>query len=146
MPNVTLGNVKAIGAMIDVVVGLSAPQAKVLEQIGLPPIWPILSKAMLDTGASSTLVDFSLVNDLGLLPTGQVEIKTPSTGTEPLIAPTFNVQLQLIGPPHVSVAPVLKVIAADLSPFGIRVLLGRDVQSRCLLIYNGPSDQFTFSF
>ena len=133
-------------AVIDVAVGLISPQERVLEQAGLPLTLPILLKAMIDSGTARTLIDLSVVAELGLLPTGEARITTPSSGVQEFRAPTYEVKLQLMGPPHVLISPALTVISVDLSRFGLQVLLGRDVLARCLFYYNGPSDQFTFSF
>jgi Aspartyl protease len=148
MPNLTLGNVRANGAIIHVAVGPSATQAKLLEQAGRPPVLPILIQALVDTGARSTYVDFTVASDLGLTPTGESEVNSVTSGPQPALALTYDVQLQLVGPgpPHLIAATNLRVVALDLREFGVRLLLGRDVLARCLLIYNGPSDQFTFSF
>ncbi len=103
-------------------------------------------KALIDTGAAQTLIDLSVVKELGLVPLGDDDLTTVSTGRQPVVALTYRVRLQLIGPPHVSIFPSLTVIAADLSSFGLKVLLGRDVLARCLFYDNGPSDPFTFAF
>ena len=58
---------------------------------------------------------------------------------------TFDVQLTIVGPPHVTASSALRVWTMELADMGVRVLLGRDVLARCHLTYDGPSDRFTFS-
>jgi hypothetical protein len=146
MPDLTLGNLRAKGAIIEVAVGPSAPRARALERARRPPVLPVFVRALVDTGAASTCVDFSLIEELGLLPKGDSSITSPTTRGQAAIVPVFDIQLQLIGPPHATASPALPVLGMDLSGLRVRVLLGRDVLGRCLLVYNGPSDQFTFSF
>lgn len=38
-----------------------------------------------------------------------------------------------------------RTMGASLAAQGLLVLIGRDVLSRCLLFYNGPTGQFTLS-
>jgi hypothetical protein len=146
MPKLAFGNLKAWGPVIDVALGPSAPRVQALQRAGHPPVWPLVVKALMGTGSDSTCVDYSVIDRLGLLPKGDASIRTVTTGPLPVNFPTFDVLLQFIGPPHKTVSSALRVYAMDISSMGILVLLGRDVLARCHLIYDGPSDQFTFSF
>lgn len=88
MPNLTLGKVRAIGAVVDVAVGLILPEEDSLLIAGLPPLLPIFVKALIDTGAARTLIDLSVVKELGLVPLGDVDLTTVSTGRQPVVALT----------------------------------------------------------
>ena len=146
MPELTSGNLKAWGPVIEVAVGPSVHRARALERAGRSPVFPFLVKALIDTGTATTCVDLGVINELDLTAKGDALIATPTTGSHSVTVATFDIQLQWIGPPHVTASPALRVWTMDLSHLGIRVLLGRDVLSHCHLIYDGPSDQFTFSF
>jgi len=80
----------------------------------LPAPQPI--RALVDTGASFSSVDPQVLISLGLTPTGNIGIVTPSTGAE-----LFHAQ-------------------------GIHALIGRDILARCTVFYNGALSQFTISF
>ena len=69
---------------------------------------------------------------------------TPSTGSQPLIRPLHEVALSWRNP-TAPVSEALPVLSADLSGLGILALLGRDVLSKCVFIYNGPAGQFTLA-
>ncbi|MEA2633052.1 MAG: hypothetical protein QOE66_3271, partial [Chloroflexota bacterium] len=59
----------------------------------------------------------------------------------------YRVRLFFAGVPSVELASTARVIAVeDLSRFGVRMLLGRDLLSRCVLLYNGPLGLCTFAF
>jgi predicted aspartyl protease len=99
--------------------------------------------ALVDTGASATVVDEAALRALGVQPVGVTRVQTPSGSEEQLVYPaelafpgnnlprtTFAM---VIGSPHLAVQ-------------GLLALIGRDVLQRALLIYNGPSGVFTLAF
>ena len=146
MPHLTRADVEAFGPTVEVAVGPSASRVKALGREGEALVLPVVARALLDTGAKTTCIDLSLVKELGLIPTGKIGLTMPSAGSLSITVPVFDAEIQILGPPHVRVAPSLPVAGMDLSGLGIRLLLGRDILARCLLFYNGPMDQFTFSF
>ncbi len=68
------------GLIIEVGIALSTPRVEALKRAGLAPISPIWVPAMLDTGASCSVVDSSVVASLKLIQAGTVQGHTPSTG------------------------------------------------------------------
>ena len=59
----------------------------------------------------------------------------------------YRVRLFFAGVPAVELASSARVIAVEtLSRFGVRMLVGRDLLSRCVLLYNGPHGLCTFAF
>ena len=111
---------------------------------------PVQIRGLVDTGASGTCVDPSVLTTLGLSPTGSVTVNTPSTGTQPHVADQYDVSLMIPGA-HPTHAPLvvqnLPVMCAELLvPQGFHVLIGRDILSRCLLNYNGPMNLFTLAY
>jgi len=110
---------------------------------------PIQVRALVDTGASGTCVDPSILKTLSLTPTGSATVNTPSTGSTPHTADQYDVSIIVpgAGPTHAPLnVPNLPVICADLLPQGFHALIGRDILSLCLLSYNGTTSLFTLAY
>ncbi|MFN0018259.1 MAG: aspartyl protease family protein [Pirellulaceae bacterium] len=85
---------------------------------------------LLDTGASCTCIDPSVIQQLGIPPSGVTSIVTPSTGIIPVVCDQFDVSLALLldkGRLHVIDTP--PVIQSNLSRYGHHVLFW----PRCLV-------------
>lgn len=129
------------GPIVDFLVAVSKPRAEALRkaQLTVPPA--ISARCLIDTGASCTALDQRIVQALGLVASGTVQIVTPSTGVAAHVCNQYDVTLGLVLPaaPHVHVLSLtLPVIEADLSKQAIDGLIGRDVLAQCVLGYNGP--------
>lgn len=86
---------------------------------------------------------------LNLTPTGSVPVHTPSTGGAPHVAEQYDVSLMIPGSStqHVPLTfGAVPVMAAELSVQGIQALVGRDILSNCVLVYNGSIGGFTLAF
>jgi len=147
MPHLTMG-LSPIGPMIDVWIGASVPRASALKAAGRTPELPKQVRALVDTGASCTAVDPSIIKSLGLIPTGTTYIQTPSTGAAPHLANQYDVLLGVTyqHAPEVLIFEALPVIESALIQQGFHVLLGRDVLGKCLFIYNGQEAYFSLAF
>jgi hypothetical protein len=106
---------------------------------------------MIDTGASCTCVDPSVIAPLGLTPSGaKLPMNTGSSGTTPYETDQYDVSL-LIPPattkdvafrrPTIPVAEMPLVVAV-----GVDALIGRDVLSECFLAYDGRNEVFTLAY
>ena len=110
---------------------------------------PVTIRALVDTGASCTCIDPSVLQSLQLTPTGSASVHTPSTGATPAAADQYDVGLAIFAalnqvPLFLATVPV---IAADLlQPQGIHALIGRDILSLCVLHDNGTTGTFTLAF
>jgi len=150
MPHFTLSLTQQ-GAILIAVVGVSAARASALKDANLPiPKYEKVT-AMVDTGASSTCIDPSVLLALNLTPTGSVLVKTPSTGLQPVSADQYDVSLIVPSSDtsHVPLAiATLPVICCNdfLQSQGFHALIGRDVLSHCILIYNGGEMTFTIAY
>ena len=129
------------GPTIQVIVGVSKPRydALTLAGIKIPP--PQVARFLIDTGASGTLIDPSILQPLGIPVSGTGSMMTPSTGGTPHPCNLFDVSLLV---PHGQnsyhmLTPCVPAIESVLSHQGIDGLLGRDVLQSCLFRYNGTS-------
>jgi hypothetical protein len=106
--------------------------------------------ALLDTGASCTCVDPSVLQALQLQPTGRTSVNTPSTGTNLHDANQYDVSFIIPGTSskHVPfVVHTLSVVEVQLlASQGFHALIGRDVLASCLLTYDGAKGEFTLAF
>lgn len=109
----------------------------------------MILRALIDTGASCTCVDPAKIAPLGLTPTGNIPILTPSTGSTPHFANQYDVALVIGGPTASSAPHVVDTVAiteSHLAIQGIDALIGRDILKDCLLTYNGSTGLYTLAF
>jgi hypothetical protein len=139
----------ANGPVLTVVIGVSVPRGDALMTAGQPVPNGISARALIDTGASCSCVDPSILAKLDLTPTGTVSVHTPSTGGAAHLAEQYDVSLIIpgAGTHHVPLAiPAVPAMAANLSLQGVDALIGRDVLRDCIFIYNGSLGLFTIAF
>jgi len=134
------------GPIVQILVGVSAHRIQALNAAGLPVPNGILVDFLVDTGASSSVVDQSVIAPLGLTPTGYKSCHTPSTGTTAVSLPEYDLGLLLVHDGSQRVFPSLSMVASDFSMQNIHGLLGRDVLSQCLLVYDGKVGGFALAF
>lgn len=145
MPCLTF-NLSANGSLLDLAVSISKPRQVALQKAGKTIPSPAKMRGLIDTGASCTCIDPEIIKSLNLAPTGVTSIATPSTGKNAHICNQFDVSIKLVHPSHVYTISVLPIIETHLSHLGFDALIGRDVLSRCLLVYNGPNNTYTLAF
>ena len=97
--------------------------------------------AMIDTGASGTVIQKGTSQTLELNPIGTTLMTTPSSTN--ILCNQFDVQL--IFPNQVIIQNVV-VTEAPLQNQHIQCLIGRDILKYGLLVYNGYDNSFTLSF
>ena len=141
------GAIGPTGALIDVTFWVSSARLAALKAEAQPVPDACHGRALLDTGASSTAIDPSVLKALELPPLGTIPVLTPSTGNVPHDASLYDVSIAI--PPALAgeqalVFPRVPVTASQLlESQGIHALVGRDVLARCVLIWNGAYGQFT---
>jgi hypothetical protein len=145
VPHVTV-QIAPGGPLLDFRIGVSQARAQALQQSGLPIPQPLQIRGLVDTGASCSCVDPSALQGLGLTPTGQSPMLTPSTGTQPHYANVYDVSLILVHPALQLTMGNVAVAESELMVQGIQALIGRDVLKNCLLVYDGALGVFTLSF
>jgi len=149
VPHFTLAN-SPNGPILTAFIGVSEARSSALTaaQQEVPP--PQQIRALVDTGASGTCIDPTILQALGLTPTGNTTVNTPTTGRQSQQVDTYDVSLFVPGAQATDsplVIPTLQVIAAELlTQQGFHALIGRDVLGGCILVYNGPLNQFTLAF
>lgn len=105
--------------------------------------------ALIDTGASISGVDPTILAALCLSPTGQTQILSASSGAVGVSVPTYDVCIGIYaarpGDLH-HISDTIRVTATDLSSRPFKALIGTDVLSKCILHYNGADALFTLAY
>lgn len=129
---------------------MSQQRREALTEAGEPIPTAVRVRALVDTGASCTCVDPSIIQQLDLTPTGSVPVHTPSSGDSPPTKNQYDVSLGIPGATEDHLPLVLQtipVVEADLlASQGFAVLIGRDILKDCILVYNGQMGFFTLAF
>jgi predicted aspartyl protease len=133
-------DLETAGPIVDMAIGVSTileNQLRAANETVAPPV-PV--HAMIDTGASSTVIQKGLAAKLGLQPVGVTQIATPSsTGVE-----CFEYAVRYILPNNVVADGT--VIEAPLEGQQIQALIGRDLLAHAVLVYIGYTGSVTLSF
>jgi predicted aspartyl protease len=138
-PNAAL--LQAAGPLVEVQIEVPDALAQQLKSAGAPIPAPVRGMALIDTGATMTAVDAGVFAALGVNPVGVVPV---GTAGGPARHPVYPIKLQLQG-----IGLVLnfgRVTGAPLGGMNLVALLGRDVLARMILIYDGPTSEYTLSF
>jgi hypothetical protein len=133
------------GCIIQVAVHVSKSRADALTAAGRSVPNPLIVRALLDTGASSTCIDPAVAAKLGLTPTGTTMIHTATPTPHPTLHNLYDVNLILVGPVSLTFGPI-PVAECDISAIDCQMLLGRDVLQYCCFTYNGRAKLFTLAF
>lgn len=97
--------------------------------------------ALVDTGASGTVIDDAAAKTLGLIATGT----TPACGVNgPYQATQYAVNWRIAGIPQFNTIPVTD--GPIMSNQNLLMIIGRDILSSCMLVYNGLSGTFSLSW
>jgi hypothetical protein len=141
-------NIAADGPLLIAHISVSLPRLQALTAAGIQVPPPVGGTFLIDTGASCTCVDSGLISTLGLQPTGNVAISTPSTAGKPHFCDQFDISIFIPGgtPAAGHVIPAIPIVATHLRTHGIDGLIGRDVLKDCTLIYNGTAGMFTIAY
>ncbi len=135
------GPLRQRGPVVNVEIQIPTVLSKKLQQQGKPLAQPIKGLCLVDTGASKTCVDATAVEGLGVSPMNKVQVQTPSGSTSQYLYP---VRMSFPDTPLPGIE-FSSVIGSVLAAQGIVGLLGRDVLSHFVLIYNGPAGMFSLA-
>ena len=149
MPHFTL-QILPGGPLLTAVATVSEPRRDALTTAEQPLPAPQRITALLDTGASCTNIDPSVLTALNLPPTGTALVHTPSTGNAPVTVDQYDIGLAIFAatthhpPLHL---PTVPVIASELlQSQGFHALIGRDILSQCIFHYNGSTGLFSLAY
>lgn len=135
-----------IGPVLPVEVTIPSSLAEYLLKNNLPIPPPVPGFALIDTGATGSGVDEEVVKRLGVNPIGITTVMGVAGQVRQNLYPAkfifpigkFEIEFtSLIG---------INLKGQSVGDHSLIVLVGRDVLSRFLFIYNGPDAHFTFAF
>jgi len=107
--------------------------------------------ALIDTGASVTGIDEMVLKQLGYPPIGVSNLATPSGTSQTevymvrLVIPSLKDPRFPPNIPRINIDNI-SAIAVKLESQPYKVLLGRDVISKMVLVYNGPQALITLGY
>jgi hypothetical protein len=132
--------------IITLLVRPTEARAEALRAQGREPKM-IEARVLIDTGATDTCIQRSVADELDLDVVGEVDVHGVSQGVRPERGIVFRARFFHAGVPSVALSNSSRVIAVDdLSRFDAQVLLGRDLLSRSVFVYDGPAGRFAFAF
>lgn len=129
-----------LGPIIEISVAVGSLFEESLRAGSQPIPFPVPVFAMIDTGASRSVIRADITNQLNLKPVGTTLIQTASTTN----VRAYEYLLRFLMPNGV-IAEV-RAIAAPLQGQNIQCLIGRDILRHGVLIYLGHDNSFTLSF
>lgn len=142
MPSFTsrIQNLQQIGPVVEITL---TPSVAYIQTLGLTgqQIPALRLHALIDTGATSSVVSAGFVQQLGISPVGTTFINTPSSTNVRCLQ--YDVRMLLVN--NVGI-PSLIITEAPLQGQHIQCLIGRDVLAHGVLIYTGYDNSFTLSF
>lgn len=138
---------ETFGPITQVEVHVPTALADFLQQTTQPIPQPVIGWALIDTGATSTCVDSSVIQSLGVPPIGVAAV---GTAGGPQQQPVFPAALRFtgMGNTHEEFASVLGCdLSGQPTPDGLPLLclVGRDVLKNGLLVYNGMTGGWTLA-
>jgi len=140
---------RAVGPVLPVQIEIPSILASQLQQAGRTPPEPAEGFALIDTGASASAVDESVIRQLGVQPVGAGRISTPS-GTH--LQSKYPARFAFPGTtiPGIEFSQLFGAQLSGQNLPGLRgqllALVGRDILQAFVLIYNGPGGFFTLGF
>lgn len=133
------------GPVLEVEVAVSSSLARYLAEKKLPIPEPVKGMALIDSGATGSAVDREVIGQLGVKPMGE---RTVFTAGGPDRQNRYAARFIFLRPKMSF--EFSSVIGANLKGQSVVgrdliVLLGRDVLSRCIFIYNGVNASYTLA-
>ena len=130
-------------------IGVSQARRHALTLAGQAVPNAIAVQGLVDTGASCSCVDPSVLSQLSLSPTGSAPVSTPTTGSQPAMADQYDVSIWIPGSTGQLplIHPTVPILCAELlDAQGFHALIGRDILQGCLLNYDGKTGIFTLAY
>jgi predicted aspartyl protease len=150
MPTLTLPTEAQHGAVVSASFMVTAPHRDALRRAGKQVPEPMVVRCLIDTGARGTCLDRSVIQSLGIPPSGTVLVHTSSTGPIPVRCNQFAVAVGIVmdnDRVHYPVkGGIVLVTEMDLSHHNIQGLIGRDVLDQGIFVYDGVHRTLTLAF
>jgi len=136
-----------VGPLIAVEVSVPAALAEKLTRENKPIPQPKSGWALIDTGATHSCVDDNVISQLGVNPISRAKIHGSAGAHEVNVFPA-HLRFPAIPNFEIDFAAALgvNIRAQQFNNQPIIALLGRDVLSRCVFVYNGPLGIYTLAF
>lgn len=134
-------SLQSVGPVLQVEIAVHPTLAQHLQNLGQPIPTPVVGPGLIDTGATFSAVDQTVIQQLGIPPIGTVQLGTaggPVTQTQHPASFGFPGT----GLPTISFNFVTGV---DLTGQNIVALIGRDVLRHFVMVYNGSLGQVILS-
>lgn len=126
--------------MVEIRLAVGAALESALKKVNQNVPAPLAAVALIDTGASGTVLQQGIASKLGLHPVGVTLINTPSSTN----VRCYQYEVRLIFPNNVIAQTT--AIEAPLQGQNIQCLIGRDVLAHGVLVYIGYVNSFSLSF
>jgi len=142
VPSITVevANMQAVGPLVEIQLAVGSAVEKALSATSNPIPSPVTALAMIDTGATRSLVRQGIAGQLGLNPVGVTHINTVSSTN----IRCYEYSMRLLFSNNVVVEGI--IVEAPLKGQHIQFLIGREVLSHAVLVYIGYKNSFTLSF
>jgi len=140
-----VSNLQALGPIIDVQIGPNPMAIQAMQKAGSPVPVPISVSAMIDTGASNSIIQYGLPQQLGVFPVSSQLINTPSSENVPCMQYLLRLMFFPTGGLLMPVNFDSVFTEAPLKGQNIQCLLGRDFLAHAVLTYIGPTNSFVLS-
>lgn len=137
-----------LGPIFQVQVAIPTPLEQLLTSQNQQVPLPVSGIALIDTGATRSAVDTQAISALGLSQIGVVPLGTAQGPTQ---APLFPARFIIAaGTPAQIVIEFSSVVGVNLDGQvilgqNVIALIGRDVLSRCIFVYNGTLGEYTLA-
>jgi hypothetical protein len=145
-----IGRIERQGPLVYPMVTASHYQVSTLRAQGLTAPPPQQIAALIDTGASATVLDASIIASLGLTLVGQTQIHTPTTGSAYEIRSQYAASVTLMDqslPPSQGLRTfTIGAVESQLATEGFLALIGWDILSHCILRCDGPRKRYRLKF
>ena len=135
-----VSDLEGVGPCLDVRLDVTLELEHALIVAGQEPPAAVPVLALVDTGASVSVIQTGIADDLGLRPIG---VRMVNTATHGAIS-CNNYAVRWLFPNDIVIEST--AIEAPLQDHAIKALIGRNVLSSVVLIYIGYENQFTFCF
>jgi len=137
------------GPVLSVQIEVPTILANQLQQTGQPAPAPVSGFALIDTGASLSAVDATVIQQLGVQAVGVAAV---GTAAGPQQQATYPARFTFPGSnlPAIDFSQILgsnltgQIVAGTGQP--LIALFGRDILQHFILIYNGPGATFSLAY